>query len=34
MDALDFINAFIDSFVENGCAEDALKLKWEKITHG
>lgn len=24
----DFLNAFIDSYVENDCLEEALKLKW------
>ena len=31
MDALEMINAFIDSYAKNGCAEDALRgLKWLK----
>lgn len=32
-DKWDMFNAFIDSYVMNGCAEDALRLKWEKTTH-
>jgi hypothetical protein len=24
----EFITAFIDSFVENDCLQDALRLKW------
>lgn len=28
MDALEMINAFIDSYVMNGCTKDALRLMW------
>ena len=26
-----FRNTFIDSFVMNGCIEDAMRLKWVRI---
>lgn len=32
-DKWEMFNVFINSFCENFCAEDALKLKWEKTTH-
>lgn len=28
----EMLNAFVDSFIENDCAEDALRLKWQKTT--
>lgn len=30
--ALNMVTAFIDSFVEHGCLEDAIELKWYRLT--
>lgn len=31
-DWIDFVTALSDSFVENGCIEDAINLKWQRVT--
>ena len=32
-DKWEMFNVFIDSYVENFCAEDALRLKWGKTIY-
>jgi hypothetical protein len=30
---IEFLEAFIDSYIENGCFDAALNLKWLKLTY-